>query len=317
MARKPRIHVPGGLYHVILRGNGGQSIFPSDADRCRLFLLLQEGTVRFGYRIHAYCLMSNHLHLALQVGRIPLSRAMQNLSFRYTRWINSREGRTGHLFQGRFKALLVDGESYLLELVRYIHLNPVRAGMVRDPADYPWSGHRVYLEREVCPWLTTEWVLGQLGRRKGEALRRYEAFIRDGLAQGHRREFHAGGVDGRILGDDLFLERVWSDAGETGLHKPPLDLLIATVCHSYGLTPAELRSAGQRRSASEGRAMLGWLAQETGGCTLTDIGKMTGRDIGTISSAVRRLTDRAAGDGALREKMERLKRQVQVANLEA
>jgi REP-associated tyrosine transposase len=149
----------------MLRGNGGQPIFFADADRYRLYLLLQEGVERYGHRIHAFCLMSNHLHLAMQVAEVSLSKILQNLSFRYTRWVNRQQGRMGHLFQGRYKALLVDADSYLLELVRYIHLNPVRAGLVDEPSAYPWSGHWAYLGEEILPWLTTEWVLEQLDKR--------------------------------------------------------------------------------------------------------------------------------------------------------
>jgi REP element-mobilizing transposase RayT len=102
--------------------------------------------------------MTTHVHLAIQVGEIGLPRIIQNLAFRYTRWGNWRQSRTGHLFQGRYKAVLVDADTYLLELTRYIHLNPVRSGIVRIPEDYPWSGHRAYLGLETIPWLTTEWV---------------------------------------------------------------------------------------------------------------------------------------------------------------
>ena len=158
MARKSRVHYPGAVYHVMLRGNRGQPIFFSDEDRCRCYLLLQEGTVRFEYRVHGFCLMDNHLHLAIQVGDIPLSKIMQNLSFRYTRWVNKHQQRLGHLFQGRYHAILVDQDSYLLELVRYIHLNPVRAKWVDRPEDYPWSSHQAYLNAEAIPWLTTDWV---------------------------------------------------------------------------------------------------------------------------------------------------------------
>ncbi|MCK5231162.1 MAG: transposase, partial [Desulfobulbaceae bacterium] len=133
MARKPRIHYPGAVYHVILRGNGGQDIFYSQEDRYRLYLLLQEGIERFGHRIHAFCLMTNHLHIVVQVGDIALSKIFQNVSFRYTRYINKKQNRIGHLFQGRYKALLIDPDSYLLELVRYIHNNPLRTGMVLSP----------------------------------------------------------------------------------------------------------------------------------------------------------------------------------------
>ena len=131
MARKPRIHLPGGVYHVMLRGNGGQAISSGDEDYAYLYRLFDEGTQRFGYRVHAFCCMPNHLHLAVQVGEIPLSRALQNVAFRYTRWINRRTQRIGHLFQGRYKALLVEKDAYLVELSRYIHLNPVRVGEVK------------------------------------------------------------------------------------------------------------------------------------------------------------------------------------------
>ena len=123
MARKPRIHYPGAFYHVILRGNDGQDIFYTKIDRSRFCELLQEGIERYEHRIHGFCLMSNHLHLIVQAGDIPLSRILQNVSFRYTRYINKKKKRIGHLFQGRYKAILIDADSYLLELVRYIHLN--------------------------------------------------------------------------------------------------------------------------------------------------------------------------------------------------
>ena len=176
--------------------------------RGECYRLLADGTRRFGYRVHAYCLMSNHLHLAVEVGRIPLSRGMQNLAFRYTRWINRREKRMGHLFQGRCKALLVDRDAWLLELVRYIHLNPVRAALMEEPSDYPWSGHRAYLGKEQVAWLSTDWVLSQFDDRLGVARRRYRAFVRRGVEEGYREEFHTGSEDPRVLGDDGFLASV-------------------------------------------------------------------------------------------------------------
>ena len=117
--------------------------------------LLQEGYQRFDHRIHAFCLMSNHVHLAIEVGAIPLAPIMQNISFRYTRWINQRQKRMGHLFQGRYKALLVDQENYLSALIRYIHLNPIRAGVVKELVEFPWSSHLAYLgKRRQHPLLS-------------------------------------------------------------------------------------------------------------------------------------------------------------------
>ena len=156
MARKPRLHFSGAVYHVMLRGNAGQSIFLEDEDREHFYALIADGVERFGHRIHGFCLMGNHVHFALQVADVPLSKIMQNISFRYTRWMNKKYGRVGHLFQGRFKAILVEQDTYLLELIRYIHLNPVRAKMVSNIDQYPWSGHASYLGRQVLSWVTTK-----------------------------------------------------------------------------------------------------------------------------------------------------------------
>ncbi len=124
----------------MLRGNQGRQIFYSDSDRTRCCLLIQEGVERFGHRIHGFCLMSNHIHLAWQEGGESLSTAVQNLAFRYAQHVNHIRNEVGHVFQGRFKSILVDKENYLTRLIRYIHLNPVRAGIVTRAEDYKWSG---------------------------------------------------------------------------------------------------------------------------------------------------------------------------------
>ncbi len=307
MARKPRIHVPGGVYHVMLRGNGGQDIFFCNEDRYHLYLLVQEGVSRFGYRVHGFCWMTNHLHMAVEVGEIPLSRCMQNMAFRYTRWINGRQKRVGHLFQGRYQAVMVERDSYLLELVRYIHLNPVRAGMVEAAGEYPWSGHRGYLGEEVIPWLSTDWVLGQFGRRVDEARRRYGAFVREGVEEGYREEFHRGSEDPRVVGDEQFVQGVIGEKDKRVGAVPKLDRIVRSVCRAYGMKEAELKGPGQRRDKSEVRAVLGWLAMEYGSATLSEVGKRFNRDVGTMSSAVRRLVDRAVDEKLLRERMEGLK----------
>ncbi|MEW6429288.1 MAG: transposase [Thermodesulfobacteriota bacterium] len=318
MARKPRIHLPGGLYHVILRGNGGLPVFLLDDDRYRFYLLLQEGTSRFGYRVHAFCLMTNHIHLALQAGDIPLSRGMQNLSFRFTRWVNQREKRTGHLFQGRYKAVLVDGDSYLLELIRYIHLNPVRAGMVKDPGEYPWSGHKAYLGKEFLPWLTTGWVLGQFGKSVAKARAGYRAFVRDGLGEAYRPEFHGGGEDPRILGDDSFADKCLYDCGAEKPLRLTVREIAAAVCRAYHMDEARLKGQSQQRAAAEARAVVGWLARELGCATLSDVARHVNRDLGSISSAVRRLTDRMQETPDLAEQVRTLKAELgKLNNLEA
>jgi putative transposase len=306
MARKPRILLPGGLYHVILRGNGGQPIFLTEGDRYRFYLLLQEGTCRFGYRVHSFCLMTNHCHIALQAGDIPLSRGMHNLSFRYACWINRREKRSGHLFQGRYKAVLVDGDSYLLELIRYIHLNPVRAGMVENPEEYPWSSHRAYLGKEFLSWLTKDWMLGQFGKSIANAHVGYKSFVLDGLEEEYRPEFHGGREDTRFLGDDSFVNQCLVNFGDIPLRLTIHDI-VDKVCLSYNIDEAKLKMHSQQRVASEARAVIGLLARELGCATLTDVGKLVNRDVGSMSSSVRRLSYRMQEVTTLAERVRLLK----------
>jgi len=303
MARKPRLHLPGGLYHVMLRGNGGQDIFFAKKDRRRLLELLAEGTARFGFRVHGFCLMTNHLHLVLQAGEEPLARAMQNLSFRYTRFLNARMGRVGHLFQGRYKALLVDGDSYLLELVRYVHLNPVRAGLVKRPADWTWSGHRAYLGKAELPWLTTDWVLERFAGRRDRARAGYAAFVREGLGEGHRPEFHAGAADARVLADDDFLERVLARSGRRRATLK-LDDIVAGVCAVYGLEARALGGPTRRRQLSEARGVIALIGRDSGAASLAQLAAAWRRDASTLSRNLRRLEQRQDHDPELARRIE-------------
>jgi REP element-mobilizing transposase RayT len=295
MARQPRLHVEGGVYHVILRGNGGQNIFFSIADRRFFYGLIAEGCRRFGYRVHGFCLMRNHVHLIVEVGATPLSRPMQNLSFRYGRWINRREGRTGHVFQGRFRALLFEADRYLLELVRYVHLNPVRAALVEAAEDYPWSGHRAYLGLENLPWLTTDRVLSQFDRREAGARAHYRAFVRGGSAAGRRDEFYLGADDSRVLGSAAFLESVLGPPARPG-KAPSLGVIVDHVCARYGLGAGDLAGPGRRRLHSEARGVIGHLARGSAAASLSEVARRFDRDLTTMSRAVRRVEELAARD---------------------
>jgi hypothetical protein len=245
--------------------------------------------------------MNNHLHLAMQAGEQPLSKGLQNLSFRYTRHINRRLDRVGHLFQGRYKALLVDEQSYGLELVRYIHLNPVRAQLVRDPARYANSGHLGYLGRSAFPFLTTDWVLSQFGERVGVARKRYEQFVAEGIQEGHRPEFHDGGEDNRMIGEDRFIERALGALPDKPVRGVDLNGIVEYVCEGMQLTEQELRAAGKERRASKARALVGWLVFATQCATLSDVARRFNRDLSGISRGVSILerTAREGGTAAL------------------
>jgi putative transposase len=311
MARKPRVHIDGGYYHVMLRGNGGADIFMSDSDRYHFYMLLQEGVERFEHRIHAFCLMTNHVHLVVQVGSIPLSRIMQNLSFRYTRWFNKHQKRIGHLFQGRFKALLIDEESYLLELVRYTHLNPVRAGMVKKPSAYPWSSHHAYTGGETLPWLTSDVVLSRFSAKLDKARQGYESFVAEGQTEPHRPEFHAGASDARVLGDDHFAEKVLAVKADV-VQDIRLDDCIAQVCRVYDLEAGVLSERGRVRKYSEARAIVGWLMTRLGKESLTAVASHFNRDVATLSTAIRKLEGRLQNDRELKDRLNTIERNIKL-----
>ncbi len=293
--QKTWLHYPGAFYHVILRGNARQDIFFENEDRFRFYLLMQEGTERYGHRVHAFCLMTNHIHLLIEVGNVPLSRIMQNLSFRYTRWANWRQGKSGHLFQGRYKAVLVDVNEYLLELVRYLHLNPVRAAMTNDPLEYPWSSHRAYCGMETLPWLHTDLALSAFGSRMDTARKKFREFVCEGTAEGHRPEFYGNAsVDSRILGDNSFAERVLLESEEMPVRSIGIEEVASAVCRYYGVTEKELK--GNSHRCSRLRAMAAWIALDTEGCTITALGRITGRDLTTLSCGARKLKAKAEKD---------------------
>ncbi|HYE35627.1 transposase [Methylocaldum sp.] len=306
MARKPRIHIPGAVYHVMLRGNGGQTIFLHNDDRDAFEELVAEGVSRYDHRIHGYCWMPNHIHLAVQVGDVPLSKAMQHLAFRYTRWINKRENRIGHLFQGRFKAILVDADTYLLELVRYIHLNPVRTRLVSDPTEYRWSGHRAYLGLDRVSWLTTNWVYSQLAQDMTTAREQYARFVAAGLQEDYREDFHRGTSEGRILGDDHFVENALKQASQSSGARIKLESIISVVCAARRMDLDQVSGADRGRAGAEARALIAYLALDMDAATLTQTGKFFNRDISTLSSAVSRLRERMKLDSDLAGEIKRL-----------
>src|SRR3990172_6318053 len=175
MARKPRIEFSGAFYHVIARGNQRQAIFQHDLDR------LEHYRMRYGCTLYAYVLMPNHVHLLVETGPTPLSKIMQGLQVTYTRYFNQRYHKVGHLFQGRYTAILCDRDPYLVELVRYLHLNPARMRTPLNPWRYPWSSHRAYVGESTTVAVETARILGQFARQVGRARQGYLKFMTQGL----------------------------------------------------------------------------------------------------------------------------------------
>jgi hypothetical protein len=218
-----------------------------------------------------------------------LSRIIQNLSFRYTRWVNRRYDRCGHLFQGRYKAVLVDGDSYLLELVRYIHLNPVRAGVVDSPIDYPWTGHKAYCGKETIPWLCTGMMLEMLSSRKSRAGCAYSEFVNEGINEGRRGDFHGeGSPDSRIFGEEEFVQNILGE-GEVLPESITIGDVVSAVCGHYRIDSTMLAQPGKNRAMSRIRGVAAWVVQDLPSCSLTELARHCGRDISSLSAAAQRL----------------------------
>ncbi len=204
MARPLRIEYAGAVYHVTSRGNARRSIFRDDKDRAMLLNILEEVNERYHWLCHAYCLMSNHYHLVIETPDGNLSKGMRHLNGIYTMWFNRHHGSVGHVFQGRYKAIVIQRESYLLEVCRYVVLNPVRAKIVRIPERWRWSSYRATAGMEKAhPCLSTDWVLGQFGSKRRAAEQRYRAFVKEGIG-GHRIWEDVRGQS--ILGESDFVE---------------------------------------------------------------------------------------------------------------
>jgi len=203
MSRPLRIEYPGALYHVTSRGNVRDSIYLSDQDRERFLQMWQEEVEHQGWVCYAYCMMDNHYHLLFETPEGDLSRGMQRLNGRYTQYFNHAHHRVGHLFQGRYKAILVEKEAHLLELCRYVVLNPVRARMVNAAGDWPWSSYRAMCEGGQDSWLAVQSVLSLFGVSGQQSVDHYKRFVEDGV--------HIGGpwkqLRGQIyLGSDSFVD---------------------------------------------------------------------------------------------------------------
>jgi putative transposase len=298
MARALRIAFRGACYHVTMRGNERRPIFRDDRDRGRFLERLATIVGRYRLVLHAYVLMRNHYHLLVETPEANLSRAMRQLNGVYTQDFNRRHHRVGHLFQGRYKALLVEKDSYLLELSRYIHLNPVRVGEVGDPVAFGWSSAAAYVGKQPQPgFLSTAAVLRQFNRRPVAAQRAYRSFLLEGIRTGVERPW--GKVVGQtLLGDPKWVERMRRRLGRAAVDvevpasrilrsRPTLSAVLTQVARAAAVpVPTVVRAGAGRGGWARPVAMsLGW---ELCGLTQRELGQAFGVSHFAVSKAIRR-----------------------------
>ena len=300
MARRPRVLAAGLLYHVIARGNQRQPTFLTDLDYRAYLARLAAYRKRYAVWLFAYCLMPNHVHLLLQTSEPPLPKFMQGVQQSYTQWFNRAHGRVGHVFQGRYKAIVCDRDEYLTTLVRYIHLNPVRARLVERPDAYPYSGHRAYLTGNGRGLIDPGPVLSVFG-----GVAAYRRFVLGGIDGGHEERYYP--VPGQpFLGAAGFVERIGRQAARPPAAAPgrPLDVAVGELASRLALDPSVLRGPDRGESVSRARAAVGFVLVRRLGYRLTDVAAALGRDVATVSTILWRLArrlesdDRAAADVA-------------------
>lgn len=317
MPRQPRLDAPGTLHHVMGRGIERTRSFHTDTDRADFVERLAQRAREGEWAVYAWALMPNHFHLLVRTGTRPLSQSMKRLLTGYVVNFNRRHKRTGHLFQNRYKSIVVEADPYLLELTRYIHLNPVRGGLVqglRELRKYPWTGHAAILGVVDRAWQDTATVLAAFGQKRRQAVQRYEEFVREGIAQGRRPDLVGGGLlrslggwaqvlalrrkgspvasDARILGSGEFVEGLLADAARREKEtlrfaRKVVDLptLARHLTAKGGAAEEDLRSGLRSREVVKARRLFCQLAVQGMGHS----GAEVARFLGVTTSAVNRL----------------------------
>jgi putative transposase len=320
MPRKSRIDAPGALHHIITRGIERSKIFRDNTDRNNFLDRLGKIIKETNTCCFAWALIPNHFHLLLRTGDVPIATVMRRLLTGYAVSHNRRHRRSGHLFQNRYKSILCQEDAYLLELVRYIHLNPIRAGMIKDIEalnKYAFTGHSVILGKVNNSWQDIEWVLRFFDNKIGIARRRYRAFVNKGIAEGPRNDLTGGGLirssggwaavkakrrarifeksDERILGDGDFVEKVLSASREqmekrhTLVSKGyDLDRLASKVCDIRNLELYNIWAPGKDRKRVEARSLLCYWAVRELGVTMAELSRRLNISLSGVSISVKR-----------------------------
>ncbi len=310
MPRPKRIHYEGAVYHVTSRGNERRKIVTDDSDRWMFVRLLGEMIEENQVVCHAWVLMDNHYHLLLETPAANLSVAMKHFNGIYTQRFNKKHHRVGHLYQGRYKALVVEKETYLKELSRYVVLNPVRARMVKHPKDWKWSSYRATAGLEKPePWLEVDWILGQFGKERKRAHEAYKRFVEDGMG---KKESPWEQLASRIyLGSDEFLGHV-HEVGKKHRHldvpkyqkhviKQDPEKVIEWVAKNHGIKPEEVLVARARRR--EPKEVAIYLLKKEAGLSLKEIAKRMGVSLGAVGHHWVKAKKRLAEDKEFAKKL--------------
>ena len=324
MARPLRIEYPEAWHHVMNRSRKGEILFREDDDYYFIVNLFKEVGDVWKARTAAYCMMTNHYHLLIQTPEANLARCMRHINGVYTQYYNRKYNVDGPLFRGRYKCILVDSDSYLLELVRYIHRNPLKAGLVEDLNDYDWSSHKPYLSNaKKWEWLYKGYVLKIFSEDRVEAKKKYLEFVLKETPEEIDRIF-GGQKWPSVIGSDDFIARLKKrffnkkrhiEVPESRILAPEIEMIKAAVCKSYKIKEEELLYS-RRGARNEARNMAIYLTRHMRGSNLTEIGKeFNVGSYSTVSTIIDRTKNNIAKDGKLKRMMEQLKNDLNMSQV--
>jgi len=320
MPRQTRLDIPGALHHLMIRGINKSSIFEDDQDRSLFLQRLEKNITAADARVFAWALMTNHVHILFKSGKQGISQVMRKQLTWYAQYFNYRHKRSGHLFENRYKSVLCDEDNYLLVLIRYIHLNPLRAGIVKTIEEldrYPWCGHSAVIGKRECSWLDTDYVLAQFGDTKRKARNDYRRFVGEGISMGRQPELTGGGLirskggwshvvsarrsgrkeeyDERILGSGDFVNAILKEAEEKTLLQlkvrrsgKTLSKIIDRECDRVQISQKELKGGSRRREVSALRIKIAKRGLDELGLSLAEIARHVGVSTSGIARAVKR-----------------------------
>ena len=319
MPRKARLDTTGALHHIMVRGINRGNIFLDDVDRTGFLGRLGSCVTETRCTVYAWALMDNHVHVLVRSGERGISTLMRRLLTWYAVYHNRRHRRTGHFFENRFKSILCDEDQYLLALVRYIHLNPVRAGIITQPKDletYRWCGHHVILGKERYPWMDINYVLLQFAATEKRARGAYKRFVQDGFSMGSNPHLSGGGLirslggwsevvaargretkaDQRILGTGDFVNSVLKEAEERHLRQlraqnsgKKVAHIVREECLKHGISTKELGAGSRRARVSQTRAIIAARCVRELGASAAEIARQVGVNTSSVSRAITRM----------------------------
>ena len=314
MARQLRVSFENAFYHITSRGNQRDKIFYDAVDRERFLEILSRTKERYGFLLHGYVLMDNHYHLLMETPKANLSQIMQNVNTSYTVYVNRKYQRSGHLLQGRFKGIIVDKERYLIALSRYLHLNPVRAKLVKRPGDYPWTSYRAFMDQKGGDSLVdTGDTLSYFSRGRKRAVWAYQAFVEESV--GREENPFAAMEAGLVLGKGVFkakvlkrIEKMKVDEEIPQVRRLQKRVSIDAVIKGCQLLYGKKQKAlVERTKGNEGRQVAIYLARIMTGEKGREIGRHFGIKGPAVSEAIKRVEERLGKESQLRERIEFLK----------